>query len=198
MMQATAAAPVEPDAEEPMIRRRRLNTVEFHRLVEAGILSTTDRVELVQGELIEMAPIGPRHAHIVDLLVEHLSTTLPAAYRVRTQTPIRFDDKTELQPDLAVIVRADYWEQPPGPQDVRLIIEVADSSLRYDRELKMPFYARHGVPEVWLVDLIAGAVEVYRQPGQETYRLSLRPGLDETLAPEGMPEASVALAELFP
>lgn len=196
MVQARAVSK-ESSTDEPLFKRWRLSSEDFHRLVKAGVLNKTDRVELVQGELIEMAPIGSRHADVVSLLLNRLAKILPDGYRVWCQSPIRFDDYSELEPDVAVTVDGKYRDRLPGPQDVRLLIEVADSSLYYDRELKMPFYARHGIPELWLVDLTADAVEVYRRPGKDTYRLSLRPGLDETLAPEGMPEVTVALSELF-
>ncbi len=198
MVQAAAAMMTERQAEAPLFKRRRLTTAEFHRLVEAGILKEKDRVELVQGELVEMAPIGSRHSYVVDLFVNQLARTVPEHIRVRCQGPVWFDEHTELQPDVALLLNANYRDRVPGPKDVRLIIEVADSSLRYDRDFKVPLYARYGIPEVWLVDLgAANAVTVYREPGNETYRLTLRPDNGETLAPEGLPGVSVPLADLL-
>jgi len=158
---------------------RRLFTVdEFHRMAEAGILGEDDRVELIEGELIEMTPIGSRHAACVNRLVKLLSSL--EAYLLSVQNPVSLDPRTQLQPDIALLKpRADYYASAhPGPNDVILVIEVADTSAATDREVKLPLYAKAGVPEVWLVDLPEGAVEVYQAPEGPIYRTAqtLHPG----------------------
>ena len=158
---------------------RRLFTVdEFHRMAEAGILGEDDRVELVEGELIEMTPIGSRHAACVNRLVKLLSSL--EAYLLSVQNPVSLDPRTELQPDIALLKpRPDFYASAhPRPRDVVLIIEVADTSAAADREVKLPLYAKAGIPEVWLVDLPGGVIEVYRDPGESAYRTAqpLHPG----------------------
>ncbi len=174
---------------------RRLFTVdEFHRMAEAGILGEDDRVELIEGELIEMTPIGSRHAACVNRLVKLLSS--PDPYLLSVQNPVSLSPRTELQPDIALLKpRPDYYASAhPGPNDVVLIIEVADTSAAADREVKLHLYARAGVPEVWLVDLPRGIIEVYQDPGGAAYRIARTlhpndpalpvPGTSLRLAPE--------------
>ena len=134
---------------------------------EAGILADGDRVELIDGEIREMAPMGPLHAGIVDRLAELLITRLAGRATVRIQNPIRLDRRTEPQPDPAIARRrTDYYSsRHPEAGDLLLVIEVADSSVLYDRVEKMPRYAAAGIPEAWLVDAAAGAVTAYTGPG---------------------------------
>ncbi len=178
----------------PVSAKRLFTVDEFHRMAEAGILGEDDRVELIEGELIEMTPIGSRHAACVNRLVKHLSG--PEPYLLSVQNPVSLDPRTELQPDIALLKpRPDYYASAhPGPGDVILVIEVADPSAATDREVKLPLYAKTGVPEVWLVDLPAGVVEVYRDPGEAAYRSARTvragdpalpvPGTSLRLAPE--------------
>lgn len=154
----------EPINKEPT---RRLFTVdEYYRLAEAGILSENDRVELVEGEIIEMVPIGSRHAAHVKRLISLLTSALDDRAIVAAQDPIRLDRFSEPEPDIAVLRSRDdfYASAHPGPGDIYLIIEVADSSLEYDRSTKVPLYARFGVPNVWLLDLQDEQVECYASP----------------------------------
>ncbi len=160
---------------------RRLFTVdEFHRMREAGILGEDDRVELVQGEVVEMTPIGSRHAACVKRIVSALSLGGEKGWILSVQDPVRLDPRTELQPDVALLRPRDdfYAAAHPGPGDVLLVIEVADTSALTDREVKLPLYAGAGVPEAWVVDLAAQVVEVYREPSKGGYRTTerFRPG----------------------
>ncbi len=138
----------------------------FHRMGEAGILGPADRVELIDGEIIDMSPIGVLHAAIVDALVRHFGRHAGQAVVIRCQNPLRLDDISEPEPDLAILrPRADlYTTAHPGPADVLLVIEVADTSLAYDLGTKVPLYARHGVPEVWVIDAATRRTRVFRQP----------------------------------
>ena len=172
--------------------RRHLFTVEdFAHMGEAGIFGPDDRVELIDGEIREMTPIGPSHAAIVDRLNELLVVRLAGKANVRIQNPIRLGRYTEPQPDLVVARRRiDYYaDGHPNAGDVLLVIEVADSSLIYDRVEKAPRYAGAGIPEAWLVDVAGETVAVYTGPGPEGY-------VDERLLRRGDDVASAAVAEL--
>ncbi len=150
-------------------KRHRITVDEFHRMGEAGIFSEDERVELVEGEIIDMAPIGPFHANVVDELMQLFVKKLPNELRLRAQNPITLDRKNEPQPDLAIVKNKSYISSHPAPEDVLLLIEVADTSLDYDRNVKIPLYARHKIPEVWLVNLEEKTIEVFRHPASQGY-----------------------------
>jgi Uma2 family endonuclease len=138
----------------------------FHRMGETGILGPADRVELIDGEIIDMSPIGALHAAIVDLLARHFGRRAGESVFIRCQNPLRLDDVSEPEPDIAILrPRADcYTTAHPGPADVLLVVEVADTSLAYDLGVKVPLYARHGIPEVWVIDATTRRTRVFREP----------------------------------
>ncbi len=151
---------------------RRLFTVaEYHRMAEAGILSEDDRVELLEGEIVTMSPIGSRHAACVARLTALLSGAGRRAI-LWVQNPIRLGEHSEPQPDVALLKsRPDFYASShPGPEDVLLVVEVAETSAATDREVKVPPYACSGIPEVWLVDLAEDQVEVFREPSARGYQ----------------------------
>lgn len=150
----------------------RFNVNEYYRMAEVGILSADDRVELLEGQIVAMSPIGNRHAGHLDRIADLLSPLVRHQAILRMQGPVRLSYRSEPQPDLTLLKRRDdfYTNGHPGAADVLLIVEVADTSTRSDREQKVPLYARFGIPEVWLVDINAGAVEVYREPAADGYR----------------------------
>ncbi len=154
-----------------VIRRHRYTVEDYHRMAEAGILHEGQRVELIKGEIIDMTPIGSRHAATVAHLTQLLSTVAGTQAIVWVQNPILLDDHSEPQPDLALLrPQADFYAGGhPRPADVLLIIEVADSSLAFDRDVKMPLYARRRIPEVWLFDLESKHLTVYRNPSEDGY-----------------------------
>ena len=154
------------------LSKRLFTVAEYHRMGEAGIFSEDDRVELIEGEIVEMTPIGSRHQASVDRLSELFFGQLAGQAVLRVQGPIRLGERSEPQPDLTVLRRrADFYAAAhPAPQDVLLVVEVAETSAMYDREVKVPLYARAGIPEVWLVDLAGARVEVYRHPSPQGYR----------------------------
>jgi len=159
------------------IPRRHLITVgEYLQMGAAGILGPEARVELIDGEIIDMPPIGAPHAGGVNRLLAALSGTLAGRVVVSAQNPILLGDISAPLPDLALLrPRDDYYAQAhPGPGDVLLLIEVADSSLAYDRETKLPLYAHFKIPEVWLVDLIGRHLDVYRDPDGVRYTTQFR------------------------
>ena len=169
------AGAAETDMTDPgagaAVPRHRFTVDDFARLGEAGIFAEDDRVELIDGEIRDMTPIGPPHAWIVNRLFRKLVLHLADRAWVSAQNPLRLDRHTEPQPDL-VIARGggdDYAERHPEAGDVLLVIEVADSSLRYDRAEKMPRYARAGIPETWLVDVAGRTVTVCTVPGAGGY-----------------------------
>jgi len=138
----------------------------FHRMAETGILGPEDRVELIDGEIIDMSPIGVLHAAIVARLASYFSLRLGAAGVVWCQNPLHLDDFSEPEPDIAILrPRVDFYTAShPGAADVLLVIEVADTSLAYDLGTKVPLYARHGIPEVWVIDAATRQIRVFRRP----------------------------------
>lgn len=177
------------------LSRHKLTIEDYHRMGEAGILGEDDRVELIEGELVDMPPIGSQHADCVSRLIRLLIRQTEAV--VRVQDPIQLPGHSEPEPDIAIVRNRSYAEAHPGPEDVMLLIEVADSSLDYDRTIKFPLYARYGIPEVWLIDLQHECVEIHRQPGPEGYCLTLRPARGEYISPATLPEVRVPVAEMF-
>ena len=177
----------------------RFTVDEFARMGEAGIFTGDDRVELIDGEILEMTPIGALHAGVVSRLTELLVLRLAGKAYVSVQNPIRLAQHTEPQPDLVVALRRKsfYTDRHPEPDDILLVIEVADSSLGYDKLEKAPRYGRAGIPETWLVDLEAGEVTVYPGPGPEGYagRQVRRRG-DDVVA-TSMPEIHASVDDVF-
>lgn len=178
--------------------KRRFTVDEYHRMARAGILSEDDRVELVEGEIVEMAPIGSRHAACVGRLTALFSAAQTAAI-VWVQNSIRLGRRSEPQPDLTLLrPRADFYASGhPGPQDVLLVVEVAETSADADREVKVPLYARAGVLEAWLVDLDRGVVEVHRRPSPERYLEMRRVGRGQSLSVEAFPDLTFSVDEIL-
>ena len=180
------------------VQRYRFTVDEFARMGEAGIFTEDDRVELIDGEILQMTPIGPAHAWIVDRLNELIMTRLAGRVHVRVQNPVRLDRHTEPQPDLVVARRSDaYAARHPEPGDVLLAIEVADSSLRYDRLEKAPRYARSGVPEMWLVDVEAGTVTVHTDPGPDGYASRHVRRRGDQIVSTSVPELGFPVDDIF-
>jgi Uma2 family endonuclease len=176
--------------EELLVRRRRFTVDEYYRMAEVGVLHEDDRVELIDGEVISMSPIGKRHGAAVDRLNELLILRLARRATVKIQNPLRIDQHSEPQPDIVVARRREdfYAAEHPRPEDTHLVIEVGDSSARFDRVVKAPIYARSGVPEVWLVDLVAGEVRVLRAPGPDGYADVSVKRRGETISPGAFPD----------
>src|ERR1051326_812576 len=181
------------------VSRRRFTVDEYYRMAETGILTANDRVELIDGEIVQMSPIGSRHSECVGTLTERLTVALLGRARLRPQLPLRISINTEPQPDI-ILVRsgATYWEAHPGPDDVLLLVEVAEASYRYDHDVKLPLYARANIPEVWIVDLVRGAVEVYREPGPQGYRIERRFERGAAGSPSAFPDVTIVVSEILP
>jgi Uma2 family endonuclease len=182
----------------PWVTRRPLTVAEYHRMGEVGILTEDDRVELIEGELIAMSPIGSGHAGTTNTLNRRLVMAVGERGVVAVGNPVQLDDLSEPQPDFSVLKprEDDYRRATPRPDEVLLIIEVADSSLSYDRNVKRSLYAWHGIPEFWIVNLTAGEVEVCRKPQGEQYASVSRIGRDGMLEPELLPGVVLPAAAL--
>jgi len=172
---------------------------------EAGIFAAGDRVELIDGEVIDLPPIGALHAAIVARLTAFLCRTVGLGVIVRCQNPLRLDDSSEPEPDIALLrPRADgYMSAHPGPEDVLVVIEVADTSLAYDLGVKVPLYARHGIPEAWVIDAATRQTRVFREPSTEGYARESLVGPEGPLESELLTDdtgraVSFALAQLLP
>lgn len=179
---------------------RRPFTVEgFHLMARAGILTEDDRVELLDGELVEMTPIGSRHAACVNRLNRLFSRHLGERALVSVQNPIRLGERSEPQPDLALLCpRSDCYAQAhPGPEEVLLIVEVAETSGEIDREVKAPLYARAGILEVWLVSLAEGCVEIHRTPLLQGYGEMQGARSGQHLSPLAFPDLILAVDEIL-
>ena len=168
-------------------------------MAEVGILEPDARVELIDGDIIDMAPPGSPHAAAVHYLNEVLVRAAGGRANVLVQNPVRLSDFSEPQPDLALLRRREdfYREQHPRPDDVLLIVEVSATSLRFDRETKSPLYARHGIPELWLVDLGGRRLSRYRTPQHGSYMLVDEPDLGAALEISALAGMAVDLQRLF-
>ncbi|MFN7573110.1 MAG: Uma2 family endonuclease [Betaproteobacteria bacterium] len=157
--------------DEPLVVRHRLTVDDYYKMAETGVLTPQAKLELINGEVVDMPPMGTRPGSRVARLERLLHEAIGRRAMVRTQLPLRLNKFDEPEPDFAVVKpREDFYEEAhPCGADTLLVIEVAETSARYDREIKVPLYARHGVPEVWIVDLEAGLVRFYRQPNGEKY-----------------------------
>jgi Uma2 family endonuclease len=158
------------------IDRRVFSVDDYYRMVEVGLLREDERVELIEGEVIRMSPIGSRHAACVARLTKLFSRLAGDGAIVWVQNPVRLDDFSEPQPDVALLKpRADFYSHAhPAVADVLLVVEVAETTIGYDRQVKVPLHARAGVPEVWVVDLAGEVVETYAQPREGAYELNTR------------------------
>jgi len=179
--------------------KHRFSVKEYYRMAETGVLRPDARVELLNGEIIDKSPIGPFHGGVTNYLNSVFSTAARRRWITAVQDPVRLDDRSEPEPDIALLrpVSDFYRKRHPRPDDVFLLIEVADTSLESDQEAKLPAYGRAGIPEVWLVNLNDLTVEVYREPHFTGYatKTVLRAG--DQVAPLAFPEVVVDVAELL-
>lgn len=192
---------MEPSA-EPLLsphRIRRLTAAEYLRMVDTGVLGENERVELLEGVLCQMSPQSVPHARIVQALSWLIIRQLGEHTRVRVQLPLQLGQYSVPEPDIAVVTREEGERRDTHPQRALLVVEVAFASLREDRAMKGTLYARHGIPEFWLVDVERQKVEVYRQPdpGTETYAERITAGGAEVLGCQSVPELRVPLAQVW-
>jgi Uma2 family endonuclease len=182
-----------------IIPRHQFTVDDFAKMVDAGILTADQRVELIDGEVREMSPIGSVHAAIVNRLNSLLTVKLNGRAIVSVQNPVILNDFTEPQPDFVILrLREDFYkEELPGPGDVLLIIEVSDTSLEYDRDEKVPRYAEMNIPEVWLVDCNASEVVQYAKPKGQEYRHVEKFGRGKDLHSIAIESVSLSINEVL-
>ena len=196
---APAVATVRDVAVSPP-RSRKFTVDEYYRMAEVGILKCDERVELIEGEILVMPPIGPEHAWNVDQFNEILIRRAAGRYYVRSQNPVRLSDDTEPEPDVSLLRRRPegYGAAHPTPADVLLVIEVADSSLEYDRNTKAHIYGRSGVPETWVRNLPEDCIERFTEPGPSGYARHTVHRRGETLTPVALPDFELDVGDLLP
>jgi Uma2 family endonuclease len=186
-----AASPVQ-------VQRRLITVVEYEQMIHAGVFPEDDRLELIEGELIEMSPIGSAHAGLVTWLTRLFTEHFRDSALVYAQNPIRLPS-SEPQPDLALLkLRTDYYaERLPEPRDILLLVEIADTTMTYDRGIKLPLYARSGIQECWLIDLDQHAIEVARGPVAGNYRNVQTARVGDSLAPLAFPDKTFSVAQIL-
>lgn len=183
----------------PAVVRKRFTTAEYEQIAAAGVFGADDRYELLEGEIVVMSPLGPQHSAAVTRLTELLYALGNPDVTIRVQDPVRLGDYSSPQPDIAIANRRNdrYAGGHPEPEDILLLIEVAESSLTYDRDVKVPIYARAGIAEVWLVALLPQVVEVYRAPSENGYGEKRTARRGDTLAPLALPEMAVKIDDIL-
>jgi Uma2 family endonuclease len=180
------------------VKRHRFTVREYHAMTDAGLLSEDDRVELIDGEIVDMAPIGTRHLACVVALTHLLTEESGGRYFVSVQNPIVLNGVNEPQPDLSLLkTRPDPEGSLPGPGDILLVVEVSDTTLAYDRDVKLPRYGRAGVPETWIVDLASRRVEVHSESSTEGYRSTRVFGPGEQVRSIAVENLEVPAGEIF-
>lgn len=180
------------------VQRKQFTVDEYDQMIKAGVLHEDDRLELIEGEIIEMSPIGAAHLAHVNRLTHLLVQRAGTLAQVSVQNPIHLP-RSEPQPDLALLrPRPDYYaEALPRPADVLLLIEVADTTVDYDRGVKIPLYGRNEIVESWLIDLVADVIEVYRGPAATGYRIKQTYGPGDRVSLAALPSLSFAAEEIL-
>ena len=183
----------------PVLTEHRFSVKEYYRMAETGILRPDARVELLNGKLIDMSPIGSFHGGFVNRLIRIYAKLSNGRWQASAQNPLRMDDHSEPEPDFMLLKPApdDYMSRHPRPEEVFLLIEVSDTTLEYDREEKLPAYGRSGVAEVWIVNLNNASIEVYRDPHFTGYSSKTVLQAGDQAAPLAFPDAVVSVAELL-
>lgn len=181
-------------------KRRRFTVDEYHAMAAAGVLDEDERVELLDGEIVEMSPIGPPHFSAVTRGMRVIPQRFGDRITFTSQNPVVTDPRGEPEPDLVLLRRRadDYYGALPTAADVLLLIEVSDSSLEKDRRIKLPIYARAGIPEVWIEDLVHDTIEMHRDPGPDGYRSVRVARRGERLSPLAFSDVELAVDELLP
>lgn len=179
--------------------RRRFTVAEYYAMADAGILSENDRVELLDGDVIVMPPIGDWHAGGVKFFNNTMLPKLLGRAMIAVQDPVRLDEYSEPQPDMMLLLWRDdfYRSGHPRPADVLLLIEVADTSVGYDRNSKLPVYARAGIPEVWIVNRPARRIESYSEPSGDTYSAVRHFSPGGSITPQAFPDIVMEVGHII-
>lgn len=176
----------------------RFNCEQYERMIDAGVFGPDDRLELLDGEVVEMAPQNSRHATAVRMLERALAKAFDAGFDIRAQLPLRISDQSEPEPDIAVVIGSPRDYRDAHPATALLVVEVSDTTRSYDRGRKLAAYARAGIPEYWILDVVAETLEICRRPMAEDYaeRRILKAG--ESVSPQAVPTAILAITDLLP
>lgn len=179
--------------------RKQFTVWDYHQMVKAGILKEDERVELIAGEIIEMSPIGTLHAACINRLIRLFSQLLGDRAIVAAQNPIALSDFSEPQPDISLLKpRPDFYAAAhPQPQDILLLVEVADTTINYDRSVKIPLYANSGISEAWIIDINGQTIEVYRQPTPNGYQQIQSLQKRQSLFVQAFPEINLTVDDLL-
>jgi len=188
-----------PNPVETAPRRHPITVSDYLRMGEVGILGPDLRIELIEGEIVDMSPIGLAHSSRVSRLNRLLSLAVGDRALVWPQNPVILGDRSAPEPDLALLRwRDDYYaETQPGPDDILLIVEVSDTSLAYDRDTKLPLYARFQIPEVWILDIQGGHLEIHLEPDAGRYTLQFRPKDLSRVTIAALPDLELDLRDLL-
>jgi Uma2 family endonuclease len=180
-------------------KSHRFTIDDFHWMGRAGVFHPSERVELIEGRIIDMTPIGPFHGGVTDTLAEYFWELSRKRWIVRAQNPVQLDIDSEPQPDLVLArtVAHRYKIRHPSPEDVYLIIEVSDTTLSFDVDEKLPMYARAGIPEVWIVDLNEQVIRIHRNPKGKKFQKITRVHQGEFASPAKFPDVKVDVSEVF-
>lgn len=184
---------------KPTYTRYRFTVEEYRRMGEANVFLSGVRVELIEGEIVDMSPIGKRHAARVEALDELLRERLQRTVNIRVQSPVQLDDHSEPEPDISVLKRRDdfYEHELPKPEDVLLLIEVSDTTLEYDSKVKVPLYAHAGIPEVWIINLKDERVETFASPSGDAYQATATLSRGEEVQSHSLAALRLNVSEIF-
>jgi len=198
-MTTPTKAPAQP-APKVEFDTRKFTVEEYYRMAEVGVLQPDERVELICGEIVLMAPIGPQHNSGVIRLTEAFVALFRGLFVVMPQGSIRLSQYSEPEPDIALLkIRADYYaESLPTPEDLVIAIEVSDTTLAYDRDVKVVLYAQANIPEAWIMNLVEDCIEVFTEPGTEGYAQHAVYRRGDCISPAALPDVELAVEDLLP
>ncbi|MEJ7848062.1 MAG: Uma2 family endonuclease [Pyrinomonadaceae bacterium] len=182
----------------PQPKRLRFSVDDYYKMIDLGILDSREKAEIIDGELIKKMTIGNKHAMIVDLLTTFFIKNLPDHVRVRGQNPLRLGDFDEPEPDIVLADLSKYdGKRHPRPAETILVVEVSDTTLKFDRETKIPLYAESGIPEVWIVNLVKNVIEVHQQPSVGIYQIVKIFKAGESVESSMLPELALEVDSLL-
>jgi Uma2 family endonuclease len=187
-----------PPEGRPPVWRYCWSVDEYERLVDAGIFPPGTRAELIDGEVYEMSPQGSKHATTLSLMHQALQARFGEGHVIRVQSPMRIPGSGEPEPDVAVVLGAPRDFLEAHPSSAVLVVEVSDTTLRFDRTAKLALYARAGIPEYWIVNLIDRVIEVYRDPAGDTYSSKTTLKAGDHVSPASRPDSDIPVADLLP
>jgi Uma2 family endonuclease len=182
-----------------LLPQRKITAGEYHRMFDAGILGEDDHVQLIEGVLVQMTPQNIHHSRVITRMTEAFVGALAGRFATRVQIPLTLGRHSEPEPDFAIVTLEEAEHRKRQPASALLVVEVADSTLRFDREVKLPLYARAGIPEYWIVNTRDRVIEVYRSPirAAARYRSSTIARTGEKLKPANLPGPTLDVAMIL-